>query len=214
MLWAYRVAADIEQQERLDNPGSPIFESLRQLGGLPENGFPAPDRKLGVESMAVAWFHDGYRKDELGRTPTGASRLSCDRPCCRGVVTIDWRAAQPLILSAVRSVIGDRRENHLQSLPAKKRGSARLFRPSCGFFSPYGSSLIAGCSNSEPHSDSTITRTWKAPYRDPRPRRMGTRIGSAAPGALAMNSAPAEVHLWAALLVLNTEKLRFAHARR
>src|SRR5262249_49755502 len=58
VLWAYQVAADIEQQDRLDNPGSPLLDTLRQIGGLPAAAFGAPDRELGVELMSVGWLNE------------------------------------------------------------------------------------------------------------------------------------------------------------
>lgn len=50
--------------ERLYNPRSPILDVLRQLGGLPEEGFPAPLVKKGVVSgtgpaIRVDWGHVG-----------------------------------------------------------------------------------------------------------------------------------------------------------
>jgi hypothetical protein len=106
VLWAYRVAADVEQQERLDNPGSPILDTLRRVGGLTEKGFPAPDRKLGVELMAVAWLHEVIEK----ASPDALEQLRRD---CRAIgrlaelaESINWRAVQPAMESTIQSVIG------------------------------------------------------------------------------------------------------------
>ena len=107
MLWAYRVAADIEQQERLDNPGSPILDTLRKVAGLPDRGFPAPDRKLGVELMSVAWLNEVVEKaspDELEQMRRDCRTIDRLAEVAAGV---DWRAAMPAIRSAVRSVTGD-----------------------------------------------------------------------------------------------------------
>jgi hypothetical protein len=119
------VAADIEQQERLDNPGSPILDVLRQLGGLPEKGFPAPDRKLGAESMSVAWFRAVIEK-------ASSDQLEQLRRDCRAIdrlaavaAIIDWRAAQPLIQSAVRSITGD----HLKEPPSVRARKDARKRP-------------------------------------------------------------------------------------
>jgi hypothetical protein len=108
MLWAYRVAADIEQHGRLDNPDSPILATLRKVAGLPEKGFPAPDRKLGVELMAVRWLHEVIQQ-------ASPDALEQARRDCRAVTglaataaTINWRAAEPSIQSAVRSLNGDK----------------------------------------------------------------------------------------------------------
>jgi hypothetical protein len=106
-VWGVFARATFEQQERLDNPDSHIFDTLRQVGGIPERGFPTPDRKLGVELMSVAWFHD-----IIGQaSPDAPEQMRRD---CRAIdrlaavaTTINWRAAQPSIQSAVRSVIGD-----------------------------------------------------------------------------------------------------------
>ncbi len=107
VLWAYRVAADIEQQERLDNPGSPILGTLRKVGGLPDRGFPAPDRKLGVELMAVAWLNEVVEQaspDELEQMRRDCRAIDRLAEVAAGV---DWRAAMPAIRSAARSVTGD-----------------------------------------------------------------------------------------------------------
>jgi hypothetical protein len=107
VLWAYRVAADIDQQERLDNPDSRIFDTLRQVAGLPEKGFPAPDRNLGIEMMSVAWLRQVI--EQASPDALGQARRDCrviDR-LAAGAATINWRAAQPSIQSAVRSVTGD-----------------------------------------------------------------------------------------------------------
>jgi hypothetical protein len=106
-LWAYRVAADIEQQERLDSPDSPILDTLRRLSGLPDRGFPAPDPKLGVELMSVAWFKEVVEKaspDELEQMRRHCRAIDHLTQIAAGV---DWRAAQPTIQAAVRSFTGD-----------------------------------------------------------------------------------------------------------
>jgi hypothetical protein len=106
LLWAYRVAADIEQLERLDNPGSPILDTLRRFGGLPEKGFPVPDRALGVELLSISWLREVTQQ----ASPDGLEQLRRD---CRAIdhlaelaKNIDWRAAQPAVESTVRSIIG------------------------------------------------------------------------------------------------------------
>jgi hypothetical protein len=107
VLWAYRVAADIEQQERLDNPGSTILDTLRKVAGLPKIGFPAPDRKLGVELMAVGWLNEVVEQatpDELEQVRRDCRAIERLADVAAGV---DWRAAMPAIRSAVRSVTGD-----------------------------------------------------------------------------------------------------------
>jgi hypothetical protein len=125
MLWAYRVAADIEQQERLDNPNSVILDTLRQVGGLTDSRFPAPDRKLGIESISVAWLHEVIEQaspDELEQVRRDCRAIDRLAETAAG---IDWRAAQPVIQSAVRSVIGD----HLPEPPsvrARKEARKRL----------------------------------------------------------------------------------------
>jgi hypothetical protein len=106
MLWAYRVAADIQQHERLDKPDSPILDTLRRVGGLTEKGFPAPDQRLGVELMAVAWFHEVIEQahpdalEQVRRDCRAIDRLA------NAAVRIDWRAAHPAIQSDVQLVIG------------------------------------------------------------------------------------------------------------
>ena len=108
LLWAYRVAADIEQQERLDNPDSRVFVTLRKIGGIPEKGFPPPDPQLGVELMSFAWL----RATIETQTPDAFEQLRRD---CRAIDrlaalarNIDWRVAEPIVQSAVQSVIGNR----------------------------------------------------------------------------------------------------------
>jgi hypothetical protein len=108
LLWAYRVAADTQQQERLDNPDSHIFPTLRQVGGIPERGFPAPDRELGVELMSVQWFREVTEQ----ANPDALEQVRRD---CRAIdrlatlaANVNWRAAEPIIQSAVQSVIGNR----------------------------------------------------------------------------------------------------------
>jgi hypothetical protein len=106
-LWAYRVAADIEQQERLDNPGSSILDTLRKVAGLPKRGFPAPDRKLGMELMAVGWLNEAVKQaspDELEQVRRDCRAIERLAEVAAGV---DWRATMPAIRSAVRSVAGD-----------------------------------------------------------------------------------------------------------
>ncbi len=105
-LWAYRVAADIEQQERLGNPDSRVLDTLLQVAGLPERGFPAPDGKLGIELMSVAWLHEVIQQ----ASPDSLEQLRRD---CRAIgrlvelaASINWRAAQPAMEAAIRSVIG------------------------------------------------------------------------------------------------------------
>jgi hypothetical protein len=124
VLWAYRVAADIEQQERLDNPGSPILETLRKVGGLPDRGFPAPDRKLGVELMSVAWLKEVVEK----ASPDELEQMRRD---CRAIdhlaevaADVDWRAMMPAIRSVVRSITGDRRPEP-PSIRARKEARKR-----------------------------------------------------------------------------------------
>ena len=106
-LWAYRVAADVEQQERLDNPGSSILDTLRKVSGLPERGFPAPDRKLGIELTSVVWLNEVVEQANPGE-------LEEVRRDCRAIdhladvaAGVDWRAAMPVIRTALRSVTGD-----------------------------------------------------------------------------------------------------------
>jgi hypothetical protein len=124
MLWAYRVLADIEQQERLDSPDSEVFATLRKLGGIPARGFPAPDKELGVELMSFAWLHEVTEQ---------ASSDALEQVCrdCRAIDrlaaaarTINWHAAQPSIQSAVRSVTGDLPEP--PSVLARKEARKRL----------------------------------------------------------------------------------------
>jgi hypothetical protein len=106
MLWAYRVAADIEQQQRLDNPDSAILDTLRKIGGLPERGFPAPDQKLGVELMSIAWLREVAER----ASPDEREQVRRD---CRAIkrlaelaARINWRAAQPALESVNRSILG------------------------------------------------------------------------------------------------------------
>jgi hypothetical protein len=107
VLWAYRVAADIEQHERLDSPDSSILYTLRQLTGLPQKGFADPDRRLGVELMSFAWLKEVA---ELA-SPKELEQVRRD---CRALdhiaqiaTDIDWRAVEPAIRSVVRQVMGD-----------------------------------------------------------------------------------------------------------
>jgi hypothetical protein len=105
-LWAYRVAADIEQQERLDNPGSPILDTLRQVWGLPESGFPAPDSKLGIELTSFAWLRELIEQaspddlEQVRRDCRAINRLS------ELAASIDWHAVQPAMEPAIRSIVG------------------------------------------------------------------------------------------------------------
>jgi hypothetical protein len=106
-LWAYRVAADIEQQERLDSGGSPILDTLRRVAGLPSQGFPAPDRELGVELSSIAWFREVLenaspdQREQVRRDCRAIDRLA------KLAATINWHAASPALRSAARSVIGE-----------------------------------------------------------------------------------------------------------
>jgi hypothetical protein len=106
MLWAYRVAADIEQHERLDNPDSRVFATLRKIGSIPGKGFTPPDRKLGIDSMSIAWLRS------VIETPDAFEQLRRD---CRAIDhlaalarNIDWRAVDPIIQRAIQSVLGNR----------------------------------------------------------------------------------------------------------
>ena len=124
VLWAYRVAADIEQQERLDNPGSPTLETLRKVGGLPDRGFPAPDRKLGVELMSVAWLKEVVEKaspDELEQIRRDCRAIDHLAEVAAGV---DWRVMMPAIRSVVRSITGDRQPEP-PSIRARKEARKR-----------------------------------------------------------------------------------------
>lgn len=107
MLWAYRVAADIEQRERLDNPDSRTLDTLRKAAGLPERGFPAPDKKLGVEMMSLDWFREII--EQASPDAIEQARLDCRviDHLAKLAASINWRAAEPTIESAVRSVIGN-----------------------------------------------------------------------------------------------------------
>jgi hypothetical protein len=109
-LWAYRIGADIEQHERLDNPDSPILDTLRRVAGLPDKGYPAPDRKLGVELMSVGWLREVIEKarpDELDQARRDCRAIDHLAERATGV---DWRAVVPAIQSAARSVSGDRQQ--------------------------------------------------------------------------------------------------------
>jgi hypothetical protein len=124
MLWAYRVGADIEQHERLDSPDSRILDTLRRIGGLPEKGFPAPDRRLAVDLMSVAWLNEVVEQASL-------DELEQVRRDCRAIgrlaevaAGIDWRAAEPAIRSAIRSVTGDHRLEP-PSIQARKEARKR-----------------------------------------------------------------------------------------
>jgi hypothetical protein len=124
-LWAYRVVADIEQQERLDNPDSTILDTLRQVGGLASGGFPAPDRKLGVELMSVVWFREVIAQ-------ASSDALEQLRRDCRAIdrlaelaSSIDWRAAEPAIQSGIRSVTG----NQLSEPPSVRARKEARKRP-------------------------------------------------------------------------------------
>ena len=123
-LWAYRVGADIEQHERLDSPDSPTLDTLRKVAGLPDKGYPAPERKLGVELMSVAWLKEVVEKASL-------EELEQIRRDCRAIdhlaevaAGIDWRAVMPAIRSAVRSVTGDRQPEP-PSIQARKEARKR-----------------------------------------------------------------------------------------
>jgi hypothetical protein len=124
-LWAYRVAADIEQHERLGNPDSPILDTLRQLGGFPENGFPAPDPKLGTDLMSFAWLKEVVEKaspDELEQMRRDCRAI--DR-LAEAAARVDWRAAWPAIQTAVRSITGD----HLPEPPSIRARKEARKRP-------------------------------------------------------------------------------------
>jgi hypothetical protein len=122
-LWAYRVAADIEQHERLDNPDSRILVTLRQFAGLPHKGFPAPDKKLGVESMSFAWLHEFIQ--QVGPDALEQLRRDCQAidHLAKLAARIDWRAAQSAMEPAVRSVIGGMRQP--PSVQARKKARKR-----------------------------------------------------------------------------------------
>jgi hypothetical protein len=124
MLWAYRVGADIEQHERLDSPDSRILDTLRGIGGLPEKGFPAPDRRLAVDLMSVAWLNEVVEHASL-------DELEQVRRDCRAIdhlaevaASVDWRAVMPVIRSVARSIAGDRLPEP-PSIRARKEGRKR-----------------------------------------------------------------------------------------
>lgn len=104
LLWAYRVWADIEQQERLDNSGSRVFVTLRKIGGIPERGFPPPDLKLGVESTSVTWLRSVIETADVEQLRRDCRTIEHLAALAR---KIDWRTVEPVIQSAVRSVIGN-----------------------------------------------------------------------------------------------------------
>jgi hypothetical protein len=126
LLWAYRVGADIEQHERLDSPDSPILDALRKVAGLPDKGYPAPDRKLGVELMSVAWLREVVEKaspDELEQARRDCRVIDHLAEVAAGV---DWRAVMPAIRSVVQSVTGDR---HPEPPSIRARAEARKRPP-------------------------------------------------------------------------------------
>jgi hypothetical protein len=203
MLWAYRVAADIEQQERLDNPGSPILETLRKVGGLPDRGFPAPDRKLGVELMSVAWLKEVVEKaspDELEQIRRDCRAIDHLAEVAAG---IDWRAMMPAIRSVVRSITGDRQPEP-PSIRARKEARKRppvpaIVRSLLSMWTEFDSRafLIA----------SVISWRQLPEYR--------TRLTELLVLAVsALELFPRLPSPNAASLVRGTGKLRFAHARR
>ncbi len=123
-LWAYRVWADIEQHERLDSPDSPILDALRKAAGLPDKGYPAPERKLGVELMSVAWLKEVVEKaspDELEQIRRDCRAIDHLAEVAAGV---DWRAIMPAIRSVVRSITGDRQPEP-PSIRARAEGRKR-----------------------------------------------------------------------------------------
>jgi hypothetical protein len=76
------------------------------LTGLPQKGFADPDRRLGVELMSFAWLKEVV---ELA-SPNELEQVRRD---CRALdriaqiaADIDWRAVEPAIRSAVRSIVG------------------------------------------------------------------------------------------------------------
>jgi hypothetical protein len=129
MLWAYRVAADIEQHGRLDNPDSSILATLRNVAGLPEKGFPAPDRKLGVELMAVRWLHETVEQTNPGALEQVRRDCRTIDRLAKAAASIDWRAAEPSIQSAVRSLNGDKLQVP-PSVRARKEARKRAPVPS------------------------------------------------------------------------------------
>jgi hypothetical protein len=132
VAWAYRVAADFEQHERLDNPGSPIFDTLRRVSGIPEKGFPPPTGKSSVESIPVDWLHKVVLE-------ASAEELEQLRRDCRAITrlaelaaSIDWRTAHPAMKPAIRAVVGGLPEP--PSVRARKNARKRTPVPSVARF--------------------------------------------------------------------------------
>jgi hypothetical protein len=53
MIWALAVATGIDLPATLYDPTPPLFKILKQVGGLPDDGFPLPDDDLHVEQMSL-----------------------------------------------------------------------------------------------------------------------------------------------------------------
>jgi hypothetical protein len=127
VIWRYGLTASGPTSNNTSgstSPDSPILDTLRKVAGLPDKGYPAPERKLGVELMSVAWLKEVVEKaspDELEQIRRDCRAIDHLAAVAAGV---DWRAIMPAIRSAARSITGDRQPEP-PSIRARTEGRKR-----------------------------------------------------------------------------------------